>query len=214
MYWRNDKKACGFTLIEVMVSLTILAGLLAVTYSGLRAALTMWEKGNASAQEFERRQTVLGVLREQLRGALPVSYIVEEGAQRQQRIAFGGSSDSLRFVSATSWRDGPNAVPRWIELKWDRRLKIDERRMLSPSNTPSAQSLWHLELDTFEEFRLRYLRREQPDRPAEWVETWDMQERRELPAAVAIEGKTGGVFTSQIVPLDYAEANWQGFQVQ
>jgi general secretion pathway protein J len=214
VHWRSDKKARGFTLIEVMVSLTILAGLLAVTYSGFRVALTMWEKGNARAQTFERRQTVLAVLREQLRGALPVSYTVEEGTQRHQRIAFDGSSDSLRFVSATSWRDGPNAVPRWIELKWDGRLKIDERLMLSPSNTPSGQSLWHLELDTFEEFRLRYLRREQAGSPAEWFETWDMQERRELPAALAIEGKAGGVFTSQIVPLDYAEANWQGFRVQ
>ena len=215
----NRKAAGGFTLIELMVSLTILAGLLAVTYSGFSVALTMWEKGNARAQSFEQRQTVLEVLREQVGGVLPVSYLVVQGTQRQQRVAFEGTSGTLRFVSATSWRDGSRAVPRWIELKWDGRLKpgrleIDERQMLSPLNTASEESLWHLELDTFEELRFRYLQRSLRDRPAQWVDAWDMQERRELPAAIALEGKAGGEATSLIVPLDYAEMNWKGFQFQ
>ncbi len=195
-----------------MVSLTILAGLLAVTYSGFRVAVTMWEKGNQRAQSFEQRQTVLEVLREQVSGAMPVSYVVVQGTQRESRIAFEGASNALRFVSATSWRDGPRAVPRWIELKWEGRLKIDERRMLSPLNVPSGESMWHLELETFQELRFRYLQRPQQDRPPQWLETWDMQERRELPVAIAIEGKVGGEPTSLIVPLDYAEMNRKGFQ--
>jgi prepilin-type N-terminal cleavage/methylation domain-containing protein len=210
----TNKTPSGFTLIEVMVSLTILAGLLAITYSGFRVAVTMWEKANERSQAFEQRQTVLEVLREQVRGILPVSYTVVQGTQRQSRVAFEGTSNTLRFVSATSWRDGPRAVPRWIELKWDGRLKIDERRILSPLNTPSQESLWHLELETFQEFRFRYLQRQQPGRRAEWLETWDMQQRRELPAAVAVEGKVGGEPTSLVVPLDYAEVNWKGFQFQ
>ncbi|MEO8214101.1 MAG: prepilin-type N-terminal cleavage/methylation domain-containing protein [Myxococcales bacterium] len=209
----NRNSARGFTLIELMVSLTILAGLLAVTYSGFRVAVTMWEKGNDRSQAFEQRQTVLEVLREQVSGVLPVLYFVEQGTQRQQRVAFEGSPTTLRFVSATSWRDGPKAVPRWIELKWDGRLKIDERRMLSPLNTPSAESLWHLELDIFKELRFRYLQRTRGGRPAVWVETWDMQERRELPAAIAMDGKVGGESTSLLVPLDYAEMNWRGYSL-
>jgi prepilin-type N-terminal cleavage/methylation domain-containing protein len=209
---RNRITARGFTLIELMVSLTIMAGLLAVTYSGLRVALTMWEKGSARAQSFEQRQTVLEVLREQVGGILPVSYFVVQGTERRQRLAFEGTPNSLRFVSATSWRDGPRSVPRWIELQWDGRLKIDERRMLSPLNTPSVESLWHLELDAFQDLRFRYLQREQRDRPAQWLEDWDMDERRELPAAIAMEGKVGGESMSVVVRLDYAEMNWKGFQ--
>jgi prepilin-type N-terminal cleavage/methylation domain-containing protein len=213
MLSRENRSARGFTLIELMVSLTLLAGLLAVTYSGFRVAVTMWEKGNERSQSFEQRQTVLEVLREQVRGVLPISYFVGQGAQRQQHVAFEGSPHGVRFVSATSWRDGPKAVPRWIELRWDGRLKIDERRILSPLNTPSSESLWHLELDTFEDLQFRYLRRAQGNRPAEWVETWDMQERRELPAAIAMEGKIGGESASLIVPLDYAEMNWKGYSL-
>jgi prepilin-type N-terminal cleavage/methylation domain-containing protein len=214
MQSQENRSSSGFTLIELMVSMTILAGLLAVTYSGLRVAVTMWEKGNQRSQAFEQRQTVLEVLREQVGGILPFSYMVIQGTQRQSRVAFEGTSNTLRFVSGTSFRDGPRAVPRWIELKWDQRLLVDERRILSPLNTPSAESLWHLELDAFKELRFRYLRRQLPGRAAEWVDTWDMQERRELPAAVALEGKVGAEPTSLVVPLDYAEMNWKGFQFQ
>ena len=210
---RSKSASRGFTLIELMVSLTILAGLLAVTYSGFRVAVTMWEKGNERSQAFEQRQTVLEVLREQIAGVLPLSYFEVQGTQRQQRFAFEGSPTALRFVSATSWRDGPRAVPRWIELKWDGRLKVDERRVLSPLNGPSQESLWHLELETFQELRFRYLRREQPGRSSEWVAQWDMQERRELPAAIGVDGKVGGEPTSLIIPLDYAEMNWKGYQL-
>lgn len=202
----------GFTLIELMVSLTILAGLLAVTYSGFRVAVTMWEKGNQRSQTFEQRQTVLEVLREQIAGVLPTSYFVVQGTQRLPRLAFEGTANTLRFISATSWRDGPRAVPRWIELKWDGRLIVDERLIMSPLNAPSTGSLWHLELDSFQELRFRYLRRPQADRAVEWFDAWEIQERRELPAAIAIEGKVGGQPTSMIIPLDYAEMNWKGFQ--
>src|SRR6185503_16477036 len=99
---------------------------------------------------------VLAVLREQIAGILPVSYLVDVNSQRLQRFAFEGQSNHLRFVSRTSWRDGSNAVPRWIDLSWDGRLKIDERQMLSPLNAPAAQSLWKLDLDTFETFEFRF----------------------------------------------------------
>jgi type II secretory pathway component PulJ len=200
--------------VELLVSLTILAGLLAVTYSGFRVALTMWEKVNEQSQEFERRQTVLTVLKEQIAGILPVLYFVDVDSQRRQRVAFEGQSNHLRFVSRTSWRDGSNAVPRWIDLNWDGRLKIDERHMLSPLNTPAEQSLWKLDLDTFEAFEFRFLLRGQPNRPAAWVETWNMEERRELPAAVAIDYKTREGSTALVIPLDYADANWKGYVVQ
>lgn len=205
-----DKNSRGFTLIELMVSLTILAALLAVTYSGFRVALTIWEKSNDRAQTFERRQTVLRVLREQVQAALPVRYFVD-GAYR---FAFEGQPDRLRFVSQMSWKDGTNAVPRWIELRWDDRLFIDERQVLPPMNTIGDPPIWHLELDNFEIFRFSFLRRTVGDRPAEWQATWEMAKQGEFPAAVAIEGKAGGEPFSLVVPLDYAEASWKGYQLQ
>jgi hypothetical protein len=41
-----------------------------------------------------------------------------------------------------------------------------------------------------------------------------MDQQREFPAAVAIESTAGGEAGSLLIPLDYAPANWKGYQVQ
>jgi len=206
----TDKSARGFTLIELLVSLTILASLLTVTYSGFRVALTIWEKSNERAQTFEQRQTVLRVIREQVQGSLPLRYFVDGG----YRLAFEGQSDRLRFVSQVSWRDGANAPPRFIELRWDGRLFVDERQVLSPMNTVGDPPIWHLELNTFDSVRFSLLRRASGDQPSQWQSSWESGKQGELPAAVAIEGMAHGEKISLVIPLDYAESNWKGYQLQ
>jgi general secretion pathway protein J len=210
---RDSPASSGFTLIELLVATTILAGLLAITYSGMRIALTMWEKSNERAQSAEQLRTVLELLRDQVSAAMPLLYL-DDGEPGRQRVGFEGRPDRLRFVSAISWRDGNRAAPRWIELSWNGRLAIDERRILSPSNVPAPNSDWHLDLTTFEDFQLHYIARAEANALPEKIEVWDIARQRELPAAVSVNYKANGVEGSLVIPLDYAPSNWRGFLVQ
>jgi type II secretory pathway component PulJ len=197
-----------------MVSLTILAGLMAVTYSGFSVALTMWEKTGRAAEEFDERQTAVSILQDQIRGALPLAYVQEVQGVPRQRLAFEGRPNRILFVSRTSWREGGNAVPRWIELTWDKQLVIDERQILPKDNRRSERVLWHVESGIFEDLQFQYLVRAQPNRAAEWVDSWDFSERPEMPAAVAIRYTIKGESVHTVIPLDYAEANWRGLLLQ
>jgi general secretion pathway protein J len=213
---RSRVPARGFTLIEVVVAVTILAVLMTVVYGGLSVALTMWETASRRTEAFEETQTALTVLRAQLRGALPLSYSFEgpQGFPISQ-LAFEGDSRRARFVSSASWRDGENGVPRWIEFQsGDGKLKVIERAILSPSNEPAAQALWNSELTLLEDVQFRYLRRALADRPAEWRTSWDIAELRELPAAMEVRYKTRGQPAKLTIPFDYAAANWMGYQVR
>jgi hypothetical protein len=107
-------------------------------------------------------------------------------------------------------KDGADAVPRWVELKWDGRLFVDEKQILSPTNLPGRASVWHSELTFFEDVRFAYMKRMTPDRPSEWMNSWDMSERKEFPAAIRVTYKIKGETAILIVPLDYAEASWRG----
>jgi len=206
----------GFTLIELLVAMTILTLLMAVAYSGLSAALTLWENAGRRAEAFEETQSAVDILRSQIRGALPLMYVPETvQIAPPPRLGFYGSSDDLRFVSAASWRDGAEGVPRWIELKSDAgRLIVEERPILPPSNVPGAAPLWHSEMTVFEDVRFRYLRRAQPDHDAEWRDSWDAEELRELPRAIRVLYKLRGKMETLTISLDYADANSKGYQVQ
>jgi general secretion pathway protein J len=206
----------GFTLIELLVAMAILAMLIAVVYSGLSVALTMWGSAGRRAEAFEETQSALDILRSQMRAALPLLYVpatLQIGAP--PRLAFSGNTDSVRFVSGASWRDGAQGAPRWIELKAESgRLTVDERPILPPSNAPGATSLWHSELPLFEDVRFRYLRRAQPDHAAEWRDSWDAVELRELPRAIGLSYTVKGHVESLTIPLEYADANSKGYQFQ
>jgi len=206
----------GFTLIELLVAMAILAMLIAVVYSGLSVALTMWGSAGRRAEAFEETQSALDILRSQIRGAMPLLYVPESvQIAAPPRLAFSGSSDTIRFVSGASWRDGAQGALRWIELKAEAgRLTIDERPILPPSNAPGTASLWHSELPLFEDIRFRYLRPAQPNRAAEWRDSWDAVELRELPRAIGLSYTVRGHVESLTITLAYADANANGYQVQ
>jgi general secretion pathway protein J len=62
----------GFTLIEVMVSMTIMAMILGIAYSGLRLSLNAWERGGKAIVDLDRRVVVERLLRRQLAMAYPM----------------------------------------------------------------------------------------------------------------------------------------------
>ena len=206
----------GFTLIELLVAMAILMVLMAVVYSGLSVSLTMWGSAGRRAEAFEQTQSALDILRSQIQGALPLLYVPEMSpATAPSRLGFSGSSDTIRLVSSVSWRDGAQGVPRWVELKSEAgRLTVDERPVLPPSNTVGATPLWHSQVASLENVRFRYLRRAQPDRESEWRDSWDTSELRELPRAVRLQYTLSGRMESLTIPLDYADANAKGYQVQ
>lgn len=214
-FLRNNSR--GVTLIELLVAMTILASLMAVVYAGLNVALTMWQNAGRRAESFEETQTALAIMRAQVRGALPLLYLPDstDTQPRPQRLAFEGEEHRMRFVSGTSWGDGSHAVPRWIQ--WtvqEGRISVAERRILSPTNAAAGQPAWTSDLPLLENASFRFLRRAIPDRPAEWRNSWDGGELRELPAAVEVRYVYRGEPATLTIPLDYADANWRGYQLE
>lgn len=95
---RQLHKNAGFTLIELLLAVTLMSMLLALTYSGLRAA-------TRSAQSGEIMLAADGVVRSahqfvhrQLNQMLPLAFEVGDG-QNDERIVFEGDSSQIKFVA-------------------------------------------------------------------------------------------------------------------
>jgi prepilin-type N-terminal cleavage/methylation domain-containing protein len=93
---RPGDRAAGLTLLEVMVSLTILSLAMAVVYSSFTTAFTSWSAGLDRGRKEQVARIALERMAQQLKSAIPAT-ITGEGGRR--RPAFVGGEDHLRFVT-------------------------------------------------------------------------------------------------------------------
>ena len=86
----------GFTLLELLLAITLL-GLIAVMLAGgIRLGARVWETGEEHAEELARLEVVQGFLRRQLSQAHPLA-LPNNGSRR--RYAFEGGPERLQFAA-------------------------------------------------------------------------------------------------------------------
>jgi len=92
----------GFTLLEVLISVSVVAVIALTALAALKFGLGVWESGDRAAEEAFMKRYLSGELRRALASAYP--YRDEDG-----NILFRGGPESLAFV--TSGRTASIGVP-------------------------------------------------------------------------------------------------------
>ena len=209
----------GFTLVEVLVALTLFGLIATMVAAGTRLGLDLSARGNANADAFRKEYLQRSLLRSQLRGALPFRYWTRENNVSIEHFAFDGRSDRVRFISRYGLMDGPDSLPRWVEIgpaadaDSQGPLIVEEHRILPPDNQPETTSVARIEIPNCAEVRFEYLDRA-GEMPA-WISSWDPVARKlPLPSAVRMECKTQRNAMRLVIPLDYAESARQGLSFQ
>jgi len=172
--------AAGFMLIEIVIALTLVAALLAITFSGLRVGLAAWRQGDTRAEHLQRVRGLNQLLVRAVGGAHP--YRVDAAGAEPAPPAFQGERDRLSFVTARP------PVPFHVPLAFtavslsleDAGLTIREAAL--PSRDPFRALVPVLADPSVVALQFRYFRGE--DRT--WAERWDGAAEQELPAAVEI----------------------------
>lgn len=89
-------KTQGFTLLELLIAMSLMGIVLVMIYSGLRLGMRSWEVGERYATELNDIRLVQGFLRRSLRQSQSV-FRIDEDAQRV--VVFSGSEQQLVLVS-------------------------------------------------------------------------------------------------------------------
>lgn len=98
----NRAPQAGFTLIELMVSLTLLGLVVAVLAGAVRTGLFGAAVVDERSQAIGDVRLAHGLIRRQLETARPVIWTVD----RAQRVAFEGQSEALDFLTVISPEPG------------------------------------------------------------------------------------------------------------
>jgi prepilin-type N-terminal cleavage/methylation domain-containing protein len=140
-YVTSNKRA--FTLIEVMVALTLLGLIATLLVSGTRLTLDLSARGNRKTDELRAAQVGRRILRAQLAGALPYRYWTQEQNARIGHVGFDGDASGLRLISRDGVLDGPGGFPRWVDIRRDessgRKLRDIRSRCRRASNSFTRQ---------------------------------------------------------------------------
>ncbi|MGI9321463.1 MAG: prepilin-type N-terminal cleavage/methylation domain-containing protein, partial [Thiogranum sp.] len=89
------RRGDGFTLLEVLVAVVIMAVIMTTAFGTLRLGGRSWEAGVTRASDNERFRTVADLMRRQVSQVIPMTWPDE----KKKRIAFEGNSNRLRFVA-------------------------------------------------------------------------------------------------------------------
>jgi general secretion pathway protein J len=94
---KRSSGAAGFTLVELLLALSLMSMLLALAYGGLRASTRAADKGQAILEDSSRIRMAHQFVRKQLNQMAPLAFVVS--ADQQDRTVFAGDARKIRYVS-------------------------------------------------------------------------------------------------------------------
>ena len=190
----------GFTLFELLISITLVAALSAGMLMAMRTGLLTLQKTDDRLQSNRRVMSVQQILSRQISNAMFV--FGQCGAAGGGAVPiFNGNSETLHLVSSYSMTEGARGYPRILELQVipaDRgvRLIVNEALYTGPTSAaqfcingvfqpgrPTPQSLVLADRLAYCRFLYQVSNPESPKGGA-WVEGWN---KPELPYAVRVE---------------------------
>ncbi|CAH9014764.1 prepilin-type N-terminal cleavage/methylation domain-containing protein [Candidatus Nitrosacidococcus sp. I8] len=92
----HSQKISGFTLVELLIAITLMGIILVILFAGLRLATRSWEGVESKNSATERFRVINHLFRHQIRSLSLPFYMVPN---RGRVLAFSGSEQSISFVA-------------------------------------------------------------------------------------------------------------------
>ncbi len=226
---RQLRQQAGFTLLELLISLTITAVIVTIVFGGLRVGVRAWEKGERDIEFQDRYRNVLNLLRRQIISV----YIPPENTKpetEQTLFYFAGERNSLSFVSHRSLFP-PNAPARMAgnagmvyvqyrisEEAGGKRLAVYEKRpdfapeSRLPEPAAAGDDDFYELIDGAGDIQFEYLKVENVDTETGvpewfWQSSWNSDEEKSYPRAVRIsfQAEAASPPVHVVVPVDKNE---------
>lgn len=172
----------GFTLLELLVSITIMAVLGAAMAAGVRFGINAWQAGGAQTQTLMTGRSLHSLMYGQLSTA---NLRLLRGPGRNAVVAFWGEPDRLRFLGSL-----PQVVPHGADMLLEYRLTESGAltfswRALSDGRERETTNRPEMLLAKVDRLRFRYYGRSTQNPVASWHDSW--MDRDRLPELVRVE---------------------------
>lgn len=185
----TPRPAAGFTLVELLLAITLMSILLGLTYSGLRAATRSSQRGELMLAAGGELRASHQFLRRQLNQMLPLPWAITDDAEAI-RVVFEGDARHIQFVAP---------MPGYLGAGGPQVQLVE---IVNGENDELVIQFSHALLQGFEPERLlerepvillekvssaafEFLARDEEGELIGWISSWDEQDI--LPVAVRLD---------------------------
>ena len=181
----------GFTLIELIVSFSILALIIIIVLGALRLGYRFWDKGETVALENQKQRMVWSSLRHQLCSIYP--YVVRR--ENKKFLLFDGERDKMAFVSLFSYYLQDKGGLRYCRYKIEEDeqvdsflLKVSEIRAINTDlgELPIKDEQFRVLVKGLPPFEFEYADQDETNESFEWFSSWKSKEKKKLPAKIRL----------------------------
>ena len=192
----------GFTLLELLIGMTLLSLILTLLFGALRLGARSWDRGEQRAEDITQLRTVQGFLRRELGQAFILLW--KKGGE--SRLAFDGAADALKFVVPLPAQIGGGGLYLLgLELE---DAEAGRRLILKRAIDPAAKDFSGLaQADSavlsehIEKMRIAYFGALSPEAKPGWQDKWDDAQRLPLLVRIQVKQKDGSDWPDLVVPL-------------
>jgi general secretion pathway protein J len=191
---RPSLKNYGFTLLELLISIVILAILILIVMGGLRLSYRSVEAGEKKMEALERVRASLSLLDAQVQSQIPLTY--DEDGER--KYYFKGERAFLEMASNYSLWQGEKG---YVIVAYTVTADPQGKRVLTASEyTPGRSDKKEMRLlDPMDDVYFEYFYRDPMEEEGIWVESWT--EENLIPEKIRIHFVNGRKDLSLIIPL-------------
>lgn len=214
---QGSRRQQGFTLIEVLIAMTLLSIMVVLLFSSLRICAQSWEQGEAKISEVNESAVVYGFFQRHLASAIPLwndfsdqkTSGTEAPAERDNKtFSFQGNKQSLQFVSvfpASAGRSGMQLFS--IAQDNEHALKVT----LTPFFPTNEGEEWQQEeavvLKQVSKFSLAYFGDADGQGEYRWHEQWLEKSTQPSLVKITISTENGLFWPDMIIAVKIASAD-------
>jgi len=183
----------GFTLLELMIAITITAVIVVIIFGALRISIRAWEKGEKDVDMRQRQRIVLDLIKRQLASTC----VREAWGKDRQLVSLKGDNKSIEFVSHIPMVPGNRFGLVYVQyaVKQDKdnlkeHLTFYEKNIAlldkkSDAVNPDASDFSEL-LPGMKSIVFEYLKERPGEETSPWQNGWDPSVDKGVPRAVRI----------------------------
>jgi len=167
-------KNTGFTLLEVLIGMSIMSVMMLLLFASLRICVQNWNAGEKKIAQISQAATVQTFLYNKLQMALPLDI----GSADEKQFSFSGDATQLQFVAAmpaSAARLGLQIFKLSLlpgKNKQGKKLMVDIKPFFRQNDDTSWKEEQVIILKNIQNFHFSYFGAENTQSEASWQKEW------------------------------------------